>query len=247
MGEEFKAHWVPDQQVAHCKGCSSRFDTTNRKHHCRLCGDIFCDRCSFRKINMKEFNLSGARSCDPCYKYCCTFLPMLMRETSFVRFERDKQKNQVFVRISDDRRRLTYRYHDDKFASELDFDSFTKIDEGHKTAVWSEHKGGMFSCCMGGEDISKDEMLCFSIGFTSESVDLRADSLQKKTEWLEAFREFIARKSTRGEKAWQNQIHQEHRDQVARAKEERAQKTQRVVNKYSQLKTNLKKKSIPNP
>ena len=45
-----KEHWARDADVTNCHGCDSKFTFSLRKHHCRACGDIFCDACSWRRI-----------------------------------------------------------------------------------------------------------------------------------------------------------------------------------------------------
>ncbi|KAG0476101.1 hypothetical protein HPP92_012942 [Vanilla planifolia] len=41
-----KDHWVPDEAVSQCTSCGVAFGPFVRGHHCRNCGDIFCDKCS---------------------------------------------------------------------------------------------------------------------------------------------------------------------------------------------------------
>jgi late competence protein required for DNA uptake (superfamily II DNA/RNA helicase) len=43
-------HWVDSDKVTHCMRCKKTFTVTNRKHHCRQCGDVFCQTCSSFKI-----------------------------------------------------------------------------------------------------------------------------------------------------------------------------------------------------
>ncbi|XP_014790585.1 rabenosyn-5 [Octopus bimaculoides] len=38
--------WVNDADVPMCPSCARTFIVTRRRHHCRLCGGIVCDRCS---------------------------------------------------------------------------------------------------------------------------------------------------------------------------------------------------------
>jgi hypothetical protein len=38
--------WVPDSERVKCALCQKSFSVTTRKHHCRQCGDVFCDDCS---------------------------------------------------------------------------------------------------------------------------------------------------------------------------------------------------------
>ncbi|XP_060079177.1 rabenosyn-5-like [Ylistrum balloti] len=38
--------WLPDKMIPSCPTCGRTFGLTRRRHHCRLCGDIMCDKCS---------------------------------------------------------------------------------------------------------------------------------------------------------------------------------------------------------
>jgi DNA-directed RNA polymerase subunit RPC12/RpoP len=38
--------WQDSSQIARCSNCSTKFTLTNRKHHCRECGKVFCHKCS---------------------------------------------------------------------------------------------------------------------------------------------------------------------------------------------------------
>lgn len=38
--------WQPDSKTDRCMRCSERFQVWRRRHHCRLCGDVVCWRCS---------------------------------------------------------------------------------------------------------------------------------------------------------------------------------------------------------
>jgi hypothetical protein len=52
--------WIPDEEALHCRRCGAAFDELNdwlslalstaqlamRRHHCRYCGQVVCDRCS---------------------------------------------------------------------------------------------------------------------------------------------------------------------------------------------------------
>ena len=37
-------HWLRDEAVDKCMKCNVEFTFTERKHHCRDCGKIFCYR-----------------------------------------------------------------------------------------------------------------------------------------------------------------------------------------------------------
>jgi hypothetical protein len=38
--------WIPDSQAISCATCFRNFTWRLRKHHCRLCGQVFCNKCS---------------------------------------------------------------------------------------------------------------------------------------------------------------------------------------------------------
>lgn len=50
--------WVDDNVVTACYLCKCEFGILNRKHHCRLCGKIFCDTCSQHNENIPNNLLS---------------------------------------------------------------------------------------------------------------------------------------------------------------------------------------------
>ncbi|MEQ2210252.1 WD repeat and FYVE domain-containing protein 3, partial [Xenoophorus captivus] len=43
-GRSAADHWVKDEVVDSCSGCTVRFSLTERRHHCRNCGQLFCQR-----------------------------------------------------------------------------------------------------------------------------------------------------------------------------------------------------------
>lgn len=36
-----KENWTKDEQAKFCTDCKGTFDVINRRHHCRMCGNIF--------------------------------------------------------------------------------------------------------------------------------------------------------------------------------------------------------------
>uniref|UniRef100_A0A804M7P7 FYVE-type domain-containing protein n=1 Tax=Zea mays TaxID=4577 RepID=A0A804M7P7_MAIZE len=50
-----------------CHSCAVDFSPFNRRHHCRNCGEIFCDKCSQGRIALTaEDNAPLVRVCDRC-------------------------------------------------------------------------------------------------------------------------------------------------------------------------------------
>ncbi|XP_077993564.1 FYVE and coiled-coil domain-containing protein 1-like [Glandiceps talaboti] len=58
--------WLDDKEVSHCMQCNSEFSIILRRHHCRLCGKIFCHSCSNNWI-MTKHSSKKARACLVCY------------------------------------------------------------------------------------------------------------------------------------------------------------------------------------
>ncbi|KAK4490258.1 hypothetical protein RD792_000920 [Penstemon davidsonii] len=64
---EEKDHWVPDDAVTKCTACGTDFNAFVRKHHCRNCGDIFCDKCTHGRTALTaDENAPVVRVCDRC-------------------------------------------------------------------------------------------------------------------------------------------------------------------------------------
>ena len=50
--------WVPDKSVTACNVCGRGFSLLRRRHHCRMCGHVICDKCSHTP--------RGKRICSAC-------------------------------------------------------------------------------------------------------------------------------------------------------------------------------------
>eukprot|EP00762_Andalucia_godoyi_P004689 ANDGO_03619.mRNA.1 Lateral signaling target protein 2 len=61
-----ESDWVPDKEVSGCAQCGRPFTVTRRKHHCRMCGLVFCGGCSAHRIKMQSAP-GMVRVCDLCY------------------------------------------------------------------------------------------------------------------------------------------------------------------------------------
>ena len=60
---------MSDKNCKVCYDCGTAFSVFRRKHHCRLCGQIFCQDCSSQTVNGKRYNMSGnVRVCKHCYQ-----------------------------------------------------------------------------------------------------------------------------------------------------------------------------------
>ncbi|KAL8583835.1 hypothetical protein ACOMHN_040304 [Nucella lapillus] len=63
------SYWVPNSQITTCRGCDLVFTTNEQKHHCRACGQGFCDDCSSQKRTVPErgWKDEPVRVCEACY------------------------------------------------------------------------------------------------------------------------------------------------------------------------------------
>ena len=57
--------WMPDTHVSRCYTCEAPFTLTRRRHHCRVCGMVFCSKCSGCWI---ESDAGKVRCCKGCAK-----------------------------------------------------------------------------------------------------------------------------------------------------------------------------------
>lgn len=64
-----KDYWMKDDSAKECFSCGKPFTTFRRRHHCRVCGQIFCDNCT-TMVPGDKFNYTGKiRLCNSCLSY----------------------------------------------------------------------------------------------------------------------------------------------------------------------------------
>eukprot|EP01083_Nonionella_stella_P007898 22727_1 len=70
-----KILFIPNDFSDKCmlKGCHGKFSVVNRRHHCRYCGLLICNKCSSQQLRQRPTRLDYAtapgmvRVCDHCY------------------------------------------------------------------------------------------------------------------------------------------------------------------------------------
>ena len=71
VSHELEEHWMPDRMCHECSECGVKFGIFVRKHHCRICGRIFCSNCSSHTVPAYHLrnDLNGTlRVCLDCFK-----------------------------------------------------------------------------------------------------------------------------------------------------------------------------------
>ena len=64
--------WNPDTD--HCENCNAIFTFFRRRHHCRMCGHVVCDKCSPNKMVVPGYE-GVARVCNQCFE--TSVIPLL--------------------------------------------------------------------------------------------------------------------------------------------------------------------------
>ncbi|GAB6021662.1 Zinc finger FYVE domain-containing protein 1 [Chamberlinius hualienensis] len=62
------SYWKPNSEILKCHQCGHHFDSTDPKHHCRSCGQGFCEECSnyYRPVPERGWGDSPVRVCKEC-------------------------------------------------------------------------------------------------------------------------------------------------------------------------------------
>uniref|UniRef100_A0A5S6R442 1-phosphatidylinositol-3-phosphate 5-kinase n=1 Tax=Trichuris muris TaxID=70415 RepID=A0A5S6R442_TRIMR len=68
----FRQCWMPDSSGKVCYECREKFTTFRRKHHCRICGQIFCSRCCSQEVSGHLLGYTtDLRVCNFCHNMIC--------------------------------------------------------------------------------------------------------------------------------------------------------------------------------
>jgi hypothetical protein len=60
--------WMQDDEASACFACDVEFTLTYRRHHCRRCRSIFCERCTVQRSKILVLAITeNARVCDECF------------------------------------------------------------------------------------------------------------------------------------------------------------------------------------
>ncbi|XP_034432290.1 zinc finger FYVE domain-containing protein 1-like isoform X1 [Hippoglossus hippoglossus] len=76
------AYWKPNSLILVCHKCHAVFQDNDNKHHCRACGEGFCDGCSSKAAPVPErgWGLAPVRVCDVCFEQRASYEERLEAE-----------------------------------------------------------------------------------------------------------------------------------------------------------------------
>ncbi|XP_043275653.1 zinc finger FYVE domain-containing protein 9 isoform X2 [Venturia canescens] len=60
--------WIPDNAALNCMLCEVKFTVIKRRHHCRACGKVLCNKCCSMKYRLQYQGNIDSRVCSPCYQ-----------------------------------------------------------------------------------------------------------------------------------------------------------------------------------
>ncbi|XP_076243285.1 smad anchor for receptor activation isoform X3 [Calliopsis andreniformis] len=60
--------WVPDSYAQSCMLCDVKFTVLKRRHHCRACGKVLCNKCCSMKYKLEYQGNIDSRVCVSCYQ-----------------------------------------------------------------------------------------------------------------------------------------------------------------------------------
>lgn len=89
LSKSYDVEWIVDKCVSQCMNCSKTFSMLLRRHHCRLCGNIICDKCCSLRVKIEAIcESSGSRICSAC-KVADSFEPSIVKRISILGLETD--------------------------------------------------------------------------------------------------------------------------------------------------------------
>eukprot|EP00735_Rhodelphis_limneticus_P013325 TRINITY_DN695_c0_g1::TRINITY_DN695_c0_g1_i1::g.28874::m.28874 TRINITY_DN695_c0_g1::TRINITY_DN695_c0_g1_i1::g.28874 ORF type:complete len:393 (-),score=67.09,sp/Q9URW6/YIE2_SCHPO/47.14/7e-53,DUF500/PF04366.7/9.3e-38,FYVE/PF01363.16/3.1e-19,zf-Sec23_Sec24/PF04810.10/2.3,C1_4/PF07975.7/0.21,C1_4/PF07975.7/8.3e+03,IBR/PF01485.16/4.1 TRINITY_DN695_c0_g1_i1:105-1235(-) len=109
--------WQPDSEAPRCTACMSYFSLNKKltfqklRHHCRMCGKVFCGNCSNKKsmLPVKYGQHTPKRVCHTCYdklapyqEYLCNLMCLANQVRAPVQDDSARMNNPISFSLSDE-------------------------------------------------------------------------------------------------------------------------------------------------
>ncbi|XP_060652864.1 putative 1-phosphatidylinositol 3-phosphate 5-kinase [Drosophila nasuta] len=121
---ELQQLWMPDAKAKECYDCAQKFSTFRRKHHCRLCGQIFCSKCCNQVVPGSIINCEGdLKVCNYCYKGNGDDKPALQQQLSSKLEVPNDQKQRPQLS-----RKTSLGYQEERFSSQNNYNTLSMDD-----------------------------------------------------------------------------------------------------------------------
>jgi hypothetical protein len=197
--------WKDDKDVRACSLCNGTFSMTNRKHHCRKCGECVCDSCSPKYLSLPGYSVQQ-RLCKPCFSECSAMnkfcnsqshdlthnLEFAAAAVRFDVFARGSPPYPSLVWLSASFMLVMFCTADGKLQS-LPLHRLVEVVEGQVSAEF-EGRLNTTSCgCISGRDAALEAKAacCFSLRFADppQTLDLMASTSKEAGEWVARWRQ----------------------------------------------------------
>uniref|UniRef100_F1KR02 1-phosphatidylinositol-3-phosphate 5-kinase n=2 Tax=Ascaris TaxID=6251 RepID=F1KR02_ASCSU len=91
---DIRRYWMPDSTGRECYECQERFTTFRRRHHCRLCGQIFCSKCCSIQVPGSLLGYMGdLRLCAYCARIVMSYLPQIESTSDSITVSTPAERN----------------------------------------------------------------------------------------------------------------------------------------------------------
>jgi hypothetical protein len=136
--------WMPDNLCKVCYCCEEGFTLVRRRHHCRLCGQVFCNQCSSYYIarsalsQVTEGRDSMAMSAENQQVRCCkNCFSQLSEQKTVIRSKRESMFEEMSPKASKIEK-VSYDHHTEDVSEILNNSSAPEPDfSGARTPVAS--------------------------------------------------------------------------------------------------------------
>ncbi|KAH8415844.1 hypothetical protein KR222_002125, partial [Zaprionus bogoriensis] len=140
---ELQRLWMPDSKAKECYDCAQKFSTFRRKHHCRLCGQIFCSKCCNQVVPGSIIRCEGdLKVCNYCSKIVLSSLKSsgssmgedlqaLQQHLSNKLEENTPNANSAQKQRVQLSRKASLGYQEERFSSQDNYTALSRDDRKH--------------------------------------------------------------------------------------------------------------------